>query len=942
MIDRLRILGGMVALVLALPAGSAARAAGGGTAALGPGAPGFWSFAGKTGVGTSYEAYADGRFDPAAPTGPVSKVWFSIADGIVTETAHGLIHQNQIRDLQLLVTGPGFFHEEKRDTEHAIDYLHQDADGRPLSLAYKVTNTPRGATPAYRIEKHVFTDPDRQTLFMRLIIEAHTGGITPHLLINPYMGGTAGQDVAYVCDPGAVRCGGQSYLNARDTTGRHYLSLQARREGDPGFGFVRTSAGYVGTTDGWQDLAGSGPAIPNAPRAMDFVYDWTDATGGNVAMMAELPTMAAGERAVYDVAIGFGSSHAAAIGEALGSLGDGYGTLLRRYNGEDGVGWEDYLASLPALPGMHARTADGGKLLQASAMVLKALEDKTHAGGLIASLSTPYGEQIDAAGVDVGYRAVWPRDFYQCAMALLALGDEATPKVAFEYLQQLQVPLAAMSGPGWNLTLGTGAATGWFLQKTHVDATPEWVAVQMDQTAMPIMLGWQLWRKGVLSDAEIRDWYDRMLKPAAEFLANGGMVDLRLDPSATASGPQHMRDRIVPPRTAQERWEEERWLSPSTVAAIITGLVAAADIAEAVGGPELGAAAHYRMKADSFVAQLRSTMFTRTGTHGSGAGNGRHYLRINSNENPDDGDRVRINNSASVEPEERHVLDPGFLELVRYGVRRGDDQAVLESLPEIDDVGLALDDARRVRFEFDGLPGFRRYSFDAYGERWTDGIKQGDSDLNRGRPWPFLTGERGHFELERARVQSGGTITDAQKAGLVDRYVRAMEHFANEGLMLPEQVFDGVGSPGPHGFVPGEGTGSATPLAWAHAEYVKLVRSLTDGGIWDSNASVRSRYSGPEVEVTFVCENGVTVPGQNVHVVGSATRLGAWDTNSALKLEPSAYPTWTKTLTLPAATGFAWKCIKKAEDGSVIAWQPGADTSHTTPASGTSTTGGSF
>jgi GH15 family glucan-1,4-alpha-glucosidase len=104
---------------------------------------------------------------------------------------------------------------------------------------------------------------------------------------------------------------------------------------------------------------------------------------------------------------------------------------------------------------------------------------------------------------------------------------------------------------------------------------------------------------------------------------------------------------------------------------------------------------------------------------------------------------------------------------VRYGVRRADDPAIIDSLPEIDDMGLAPGDQRRIKFEFSGCPAFRRYSFDRYGERHTDGIKQRDDDDNRGRPWPFLTGERGHYELERLKAQGGGTISAAQITDLV-------------------------------------------------------------------------------------------------------------------------------------------------------------------------------
>ena len=150
-------------------------------------------------------------------------------------------------------------------------------------------------------------------------------------------------------------------------------------------------------------------------------------------------------------------------------------------------------------------------------MMLKVQEDRTHAGALIASLSNPWGDSVDATKSSTGYKAVWPRDFYQCAMALAALCDRETPLAAFRYLPTVQV------GPK---TPGNKGDGGWFLQKSHVDGTPEWVGVQLDQTAMPIMLGWKLWKLGWLPEAELKAYYGRMLKPAADFLVKGGKVDL--------------------------------------------------------------------------------------------------------------------------------------------------------------------------------------------------------------------------------------------------------------------------------------------------------------------------------------------------------------------------------------------------------------------------------
>ncbi len=111
----------------------------------------------------------------------------------------------------------------------------------------------------------------------------------------------------------------------------------------------------------------------------------------------------------------------------------------------------------------------------------------------------------------------------------------------------------------------------------------------------------------------------------------------------------------------------------------------------------------------------------------------------------------------------------------------------------------------------------------------------------RGRVWPIFTGERGHYELALAGLS--GKPDPAALTKIRQTYVKAMELFANDGLMIPEQVWDGVGAQSAHGYVRGEGTDSATPLAWSHAEYVKLLRSVSDGQVWDNYAPVKARYA---------------------------------------------------------------------------------------------------
>lgn len=768
------------------------------TQSFAPGAPGktaVWAYSGKTGIGTSYETYTNGSYSDAGASGTISKVWFSIAQGILTETMYGLIHEAQLQELQFFVKGSDFLDEEKKDTVSSTEYLVTDAQGRPQSLAYKILNKDKEGK--YEIEKHFFTDPDSQALMMRVVLRATGDDLTPYLYANPSVANTGSNDKAFINN------------NAWTAVeGDHSMSLKTNAPVE------KSTVGFEGVSDGLTDLKNNG--------SLGELYTSTGDAKGNVAFTLQLPAVKKGESAQWDFVLGFGKNESESIAAAEKTLATGYDKVLAHYNGEgDAIGWKDYLQSLPALETLSATATDGGKLLYTSAMVLKAQEDKTHAGALIASLSNPWGDTKPAETSATGYKAVWPRDFYQVAMALLALGDTESPRIAFEYLQQVQAS---------DKIAGYQGTPGWFLQKTHVDGEPEWVGVQLDQTGMPLMLGWRLWKEGILSDADISSWYQKMLKPAADFLVSGGAVKIMWNDTT-----------IKPPFTQQERWEEQQGYSPSTTAAVIAGLVSAADIATAAGDSE--SAKKYLAAADKYSSELESLTYTTSGSLTGELGDGNYYLRINANEDPNDKGPLDERNGQTIS-DESQIIDGGFLELVRYGVRAANDPKILSTLPEYDN--LKLPHALRTKYEFtfpgvEGtFPGWRRYGIDGYGEDTTTGLgymEANNSTEGRGRVWPFFTGERGHYELELAKTSNN---LDLDK--LRNTYVKAMELFANEGMMLPEQVWDGVGDNSVYNYALGEGTNAATPLAWTHAEYVKLLRSYSDGKVWDRNASTEARY----------------------------------------------------------------------------------------------------
>ena len=762
---------------------------------IAPGAPGqqaTWAFAGKTGIGSSYEEYVNGEFKYNERTGEVSKVWFSVADGVLTETMWGLIHEAQLKDLQFALVSDAFVDYEITDTTHSQQYLYTDDDGRPLSPAYRLTN--KDKEDAYELEKHLFTDPDAQVLWQRSIIRSNTNGLTPIMIANPHIANTGSGDFAKIENGGLSFSDGDSAMHILFSVNPTQLSV-----------------GFKGESDAYTDLQDG---------KLDWHFSSTGQSSGNVLGSATFSKLGAGEQHELDIIIGFGATTEEARDAAANSLKKGYSHVLANYNGSgDTIGWKHYIDSLDQLAKLTEQSTDQGKLAYASALVLKIQEDKTHAGALIASLSNPWGDTVSASKPATGYKAVWPRDFYQCAMAFIAMGDPQTAKTAFDYLEKIQVE------KGKHGSTGTG---GWFYQKAEVDGTPEWVSVQLDQTGMPLMLAWQLWKKSIITDNELKNAYETLLKPAANFLVSGGEVDIDWN-----------KTTIAPPQTQQERWEEQSGYSPSTTAAVIAGLVSAADIAYAVGAST--DAERYLDAADAAYATIDNYMYT---TKGVFENHPEYYLRVTQNENPNDNGPLLDRNGRG-ELNELEILDGGFLELVRYGVKPANSEKIKKSLAAIDDTSLSS--PLQVRYEFkqgnSTYSGWRRYGNDGYGEDINNGANYGSGGVvdkiaggmsagQRGRVWPFLTGERGHYE-----IAAGANSSDIQ-----NNYIAALEYFANQGLMLPEQVWDGVGEAGQRNYAMGDGTSSATPLAWAHAEYIKLLRSNAEGQVFDQYPSVVQQY----------------------------------------------------------------------------------------------------
>jgi len=216
-------------------------------------------------------------------------------------------------------------------------------------------------------------------------------GLKAYVSVNPYINNNGLGDFAKTTEKGLLAWEDDNYL-----------SLQSASP------FKAKTVGFTGKSDGINAL--------KTTQSLNNQYTNTGETAGNVSMLAELGEISA--NTTFDLALSFGKTQQQSIQQGEQSLAKGYQTVLNT---------------------MVEQTADNGKLLYTSAMVLKAQEDKTHAGALIASLSNPWGETVSAKEGSTGYKAVWVRDFYQVAMAFMALGDTATAKTAFEYLEKVQV-----------------------------------------------------------------------------------------------------------------------------------------------------------------------------------------------------------------------------------------------------------------------------------------------------------------------------------------------------------------------------------------------------------------------------------------------------------------------------------------------------------------------
>ncbi len=382
-----------------------------------PGLEPRWTCGDKDGAGTAYSAD--------------SHIWFTLRDGAVTEVYYPTIDRPQIRDLQLLITdGATFFHEESRDLDSRTERCS------PHALGYRVTNAdPQGR---YHIVKEIIAAPHQPCLLQHV----RMGGgdvvrrLRVYVLCAPHLHIGGWGNNAYV-----VEAAGRQLLAAEK--GGTWLIVGADVP------FTRLSCGYVGTSDGWTDLASN--------FQMDWEFD--QALDGNVALTGELGLNG---RTRFTLGLAFGDGLQHALSVFFEALRKPFEERCQKFIKQWNRPCHDILP-------LEKVSGDGGHLYHGSYSLLLSHEDKMFPGAFIASLSIPWGE-VKGDDEMGGYHLVWTRDMVNSLTGMLAAGDVVTPLRGLIYLAVSQ------------------QEDGGFAQNFWLDGRPYWCGIQLDQVSFPILL----------------------------------------------------------------------------------------------------------------------------------------------------------------------------------------------------------------------------------------------------------------------------------------------------------------------------------------------------------------------------------------------------------------------------------------------------------------------
>jgi glucan 1,4-alpha-glucosidase len=814
---------------LALATGTAQTARAVNVAPGAPGAPSYFDLARKDCVGTA--------------TGTRSKAWYTVAGGALSDVYEPTIDNTDVSTLQYIVTdGSTFTDLQTRDMTYTVA-----AD--PTGMACTVTAT--NADHGYQIVTTYITDPARDTVLMHTRLSALPGSGTSVAGLHLYArldahvngnggggsdnaGGNTGVIDTASGSPVPVIYSTNTVTNAvnRDYAVPTYMAL------DASVSSPSASVGYAGSvSDGLTQLD------------LDHALTPYDAAPDGHIVATEDVTPAHGDSVT--LALGFGRGQASAVATARRSLRQPFAATELNYV----RGWLGYDAGLRPpfghVTGAAARR-DHGAILHyyLSANVIKASVDKTYPGAIVASLASPWGQAVPAGVFANGapsyfgsYREVFARDLYEAFTGLLVDGDLVTARAATRFLFDRQQQ-ADGSMPRNSLLNGKTA--------------PDTGGTQLDETSYPIVMALQAGLGG-----NVALWRDH-IRPAADFVVAHG------------------------PSFGVERWEEQNGYSPSTIAAEIAGLTAAAVIAKEHG--DQARARVYQATADDFQRNIKSWTVTTTGPDGPS-----YFIRLSKTGDPNAAISYNLGNGGPT-LDQRAVLDGGFQELVRLGELPVSDPDVQASLGVWD---------KQIAVSTPSGTGYYRYgnsaaqgSADGYGDCYqpsqtscsTVGAPWPPTNKGTGHLWPVLSGERAESDV------AGGNSSGA--ASLLS----AIENFSSGVGLVPEQAWENPDLPASPfgsdpstasiGFTDGKAAGSASPLTWAQAQELRLILALATGSTPETpqfttrryvahgppgalNVTITAPANGSTLAATSTTVTGTTAPGAKVTVESQDTTSGA-------------------------------------------------------------------
>jgi len=560
-----------------------------------PGWPGIsprWTSSAKSGIGTALN--------------PHSRVWYTVSHGILNEVYFPRVDQACTRDLGLIITdGHSYFSEEKRHCSF------ENAPIEPGIPVYQLTNT--SLDGHYRIHKEIFSDPYRNVVLQRIKFEPRQGKLADYrcyALLAPHIANWGFGNTGWTGD-----YKGHSMLFAR----RDHVTL-AFACSHP---WLARSVGFVGYSDGWQDLS----------EHFRLTWNYNRAENGNLALTGEVDLAACDREFV--LALGFGRNCWEAGQQALSSLLEDTDEI-RDHFVRQWRNWQDVLLPLDQPRREH-------DLYRTSMAVLRTHESKDFVGGIIAGLSIPWG--FNKGDEDLGgYHLVWPRDLVETAGALVA---GKAPVDALRVLRYLE---------------STQESDGHWAQNLWLDGRPYWGGIQMDETAFPILLLDLLRREAGDLLGDLRRWWP-LVRNAASFIVRNGPV------------------------TQQDRWEEDGGYSPFTLSVEIAALLAAADVADLLGEKVSAeylrdTADTWNDNIERWTYTIDGDLARQVGVEGyyvriapdsDGAASPLQGFVPIKNRPPD---QSSVRASA--------VISPDSLALVRFGLRTHDDPRILNTIKVID------------------------------------------------------------------------------------------------------------------------------------------------------------------------------------------------------------------------------------------------------------------